>query len=135
MKLFPVVVVSLLCKNLILTTLNDYFMTQTFLFNLYWFKQPFIFVSSKVSFAKLWSEECSYKQFPKMQKQLFTNVLQNRCFYKSPNVHRKISVLKSLCNTGRGLKVHNINKKETPRQVFSCEYHKIFKNRFFMEQL
>ena len=26
-------------------------------------------------------------------------------------------------------------KEETPTQVFSCEYHKIFKNSFFIEHL
>ena len=67
------------------------------------------------------------KQFPKMQKQPFTNVLQNRCSYKFP---------KSLFNAVRDLKTCNFNKKETPTtQVFSCEYHKIFKNSFFMEDL
>ena len=34
---------------------------KIFLFNLDWFEQPFIFVSSKVSFAKLGCEEFSYK--------------------------------------------------------------------------
>ena len=38
---------------------------ETFLFNLDWFEQPFIFVSSKVSFAKLWPEECPYKTVSK----------------------------------------------------------------------
>ena len=66
------------------------------------------------------------KQFPKMQKLPFANVLQNRCL---------TSVLKSLFNTVRGLKAYNFNKKETPTQVFSCKYHKIFKNSFFMEHL
>ena len=47
-------------------------------------------------------------------------VLQNRC-YKFPNIHQKLSVLKSLFNTVRGLKANNFNKKETPTQVFSCD--------------
>ena len=42
------------------------------------------------------------KQFPKMQKQLFANVLQNRSSYKFLNIQKKISVLKSLFNTIRG---------------------------------
>ena len=60
-------------------------------------------------------------------------VLQNRCSYKFPDIHQKISVLKSLFNTVRDLQGHNFNKKETPTQVFSCEYHKIFKNSCFIE--
>ena len=75
------------------------------------------------------------KQFPKMQKQLFTNVIQNRCSYKLPNIHKKRSVLKSLFSEIRGLKACNFNKKETPTEVFSCEYHKTFKNSFFIEHL
>ena len=57
-------------------------------------------------------------------------VLQNRCSYKFPDIHQKISVLKSHFNTVRAC---NFNKKETPTQVFSCEYHKIFKNSCFIE--
>ena len=60
-------------------------------------------------------------------------VLQNRCSYKFLNTHQKISLLKSLFNTVRDLKTHNFSKKETPTQLFSCEYHKIFKKRCFIE--
>ena len=60
-------------------------------------------------------------------------VLQNRCSYKFSDFHQKISVLKSLFNTVRELKACNFNKKETPTQVFSCEYHKIIKNSCFIE--
>ena len=60
-------------------------------------------------------------------------VLQNRCSYKFPDIHQKISVQKSLFNTVRDLKTRNFNKKETPTQVLSCEYHKIFKNSCFIE--
>ena len=60
-------------------------------------------------------------------------VLQNRCSYKFPDIHQKISLLKSLFDTIRGLKAHNFNKEETSTQVFSCEYHKIFKNSCFIE--
>ena len=28
---------------------------------------------------------------------------------------------------------YNFIEKETPTQVFSCEYHKMFENSFFME--
>ena len=60
-------------------------------------------------------------------------VLQNRCSYKFPYIYQKIFVLKSLFNTGRALKTRNVNKKEIPTQVFSCEYHKMFKNSCFIE--
>ena len=59
----------------------------------------------------------------------------NRCSCKFPNVCRKISLLKPLFNTVRGLKAHNFNKKVIPAQAFSCEYHKIFKNSYFIEHL
>ena len=71
-KRFPIAMVSLLCNNLILyifSLMQEFnpfcphlvLWFETFLFNLDWFEQPFIFVSSKVPFAKLWPEECSYK--------------------------------------------------------------------------
>ena len=41
----------------------------------------------------------------------------------SPNILRKAPVLESLFNS--------LYLKETPTQVFSCEYCKIFKNSFF----
>ena len=50
------------------------------------------------------------KQFPKMQKQPFANVLQNRCSYKFPSIHKKICVLKSLFNTVKDLKACNFNE-------------------------
>ena len=187
------------------------------MFNFDWFEQPFIFVSSKVPFAKLGCEEWSYKtvskyaeaavprcsseaiikrcsvkksvlrdfakftrkhlcqslfinkvagqgwqlhlkrdpgtdvscEFCKISKNTFSDrtpfqtdhlwwlllVLQNRCCYKFPDIHQKISVLTSFFNTVSGLKAHNFNEKETPTQMFSCEYHKIFKNSCFIEYL
>ena len=41
--------------------------------------------------------------------------------YKFIDIHLKISVLKSLLNTIRDLKAHNINKKEALIQVPSCD--------------
>ena len=52
-----------------------------------------------------------------------------------PDIHQKIPVLKSLFNTVRGLQACNFNKKESPSKVFFCEYHKIFKNSCFIEDL
>ena len=63
------------------------------------------------------------KQFRKMQKQL--GVLIN-----FPIASRKYLVLKPLFNAVRDRKACNFNVNETPTQVFSCEYHKIFKNSF-----
>ena len=51
------------------------------------------------------------QDFPKMQK-LFAKVIQNRCFYKFLDIHKKLYVLGSLLIT------------------FSCEYHKMFENSF-----
>ena len=79
-------------------------------------------------FCEIWKNTFSYRNL-----WWLLLVLQNRCSYKFSNNHQKISVLKSLFNTVRGLKACNFNKKETPAQVFSCEYHKIFKNSCFIE--
>ena len=50
------------------------------------------------------------------------------------NIHRKTPVLESLFNKVAGLKACNYIK-ETPTQVFSCEYYKIFKNTYFEKHL
>ena len=65
--------------------------------------------------------------------QLFANVLQNRCFYKFPEIYKKISLSESLCNKAKGLMEFNFIKKEVSSQVFPCEYHKMFDNSFFIE--
>ena len=44
--------------------------------------------------------------------------------------HGKTPALESLFNKVADLKVCNFIKKETPPQLFSCRYHKIFKNSF-----
>ena len=44
-------------------------------------------------------------------------------------------MLKPLFNTARGQKACNFNEKKTLKRVFSCEYHKSFKNSFSMEHL
>ena len=63
--------------------------------------------------------------------QPFANVLENRCNYKLPDIHKKISVFESLFNKVKGLMACNLIKKETPIQVFSCKYHKMFEKSFF----
>ena len=86
--------------------------------------------SSTVPFAKFKSDlkNILTKHFP--TRQLFANVLQNRNSYKFPDIHKKISVLESLL-----IKLHTwwpatLFKKQTPAQVFSCEYHKMYENGF-----
>ena len=69
------------------------------------------------------------KRFPKTQP--FANVLQNRSSYKFLVIRKKISVLESLFNKVTGLMTCNFIEKETPTQVLSCEYHKMFENSFF----
>ena len=51
------------------------------------------------------------------------------------NIHRKTPVLEPLFNKVIGLKACNFIEKETPTQVFSCEYCKIFNNSLFIEHL
>ena len=108
------------------------------MFNLDWFEQPFnhsFLFHQKFHLLSYDLKNVLTKQFPKIQKHPFVNIFQNRCSYKFPDIHQKISVLKPLFNTVRGLKSCNFNKRETPQQVLSCEYHQICKNSFFMEQL
>ena len=88
------------------------------------FKRRPCFLVFPVNFAKFGRTPFSYGT---------SLVLQNRCFLKFSDIHQKISVLNSLFNTVWELKAHNFNKKETPTQVFSCEYHKIIKNSCFIE--
>ena len=73
------------------------------------------------------------KHFQKMQP--FANVLQSICYYKFPDIYKKISVLESLFNKVTGLMVCSSIKKETSTQMVSCEYHKKFEESFFMERL
>ena len=44
-------------------------------------------------------------------------------------------VLESLFNKAAGLPVCKFIKKETPIQVFSCDYCKVFKKTYFEEHL
>ena len=89
------------------------------------FKKTPCFLVFPVSFAK-------FGRTPFLTEHLWWLLLvfQNRYSYKFLDIHQKISVLKSHFNTVRA---RNFNKKETPTQVFSCEYHKIFKSNCFIE--
>ena len=53
---------------------------------------------------------------------------------KYRNIHWNTFVLESLFNEVSGLRTATL-LKETPTQVFSCEYYQIFKNIYFEEHL
>ena len=55
-----------------------------------------------------------------------TVIMQNMSH--SNNIHRKTPVLESLFNKDAGLQ---LSEKETPMQVFSCEYCKMFQDSIF----
>ena len=74
--------------------------------------------SSIIPFAKSDMENGLTKRIPKMKP--FANVLQNRCPF---------------ANKVTGLMASNVIQKEPPKQVFFCEYHKMFDKSFFMEHL
>ena len=121
---FPIPVVLPLHKKLIFSLLTYYFIianifVQSWIIWATWHTashQKFFLLSSGLKFVLT-------KHFPKMQP--FANVLQSRCFYKFPDIHKKISVLESLFNKVTGLMACTFLKKETPVQVFSCKYYKI----------
>ena len=70
------------------------------------------------------------------QKQLFTDVLQNSCSERFfLNIVKKTTVLESPFNKVAGLKVCIFIKKQTPTQLFSCQYCEILNNSFFIEHL
>ena len=89
--------------------------------------------------ATLLKKRLWHRSFPvnfvKLHRKPLVVASDSSKFLKIFCIHKKMSVLKSLFNTVRGLKACNFHKKETQTQVFSCEYHKIFKNSFFMEHL
>ena len=67
-----------------------------------------------------------------MKKQSFTDVLQNRCSYKFPDIQKKIPALKSLFNKVNDLKACNFNKKRDKR--FPVNITKFLRS-FFMAHL
>ena len=114
---------------------------KIFLFNLDWFEQLFNFVSSKVPFAKLRCEECSYKTafknteaaIPKCSSEavtqrcsvekVFLDILQN-------SQENNCTIVSLLIKLQASASACNFNKKETLAQVFSCEFYEISKNTF-----
>ena len=73
--------------------------------------------------TKLKVNELSYSRSGRSQMIFKIDVLKDFC-----NIHRKTHALEPVFDKGLGLEIF---EKETPRQVFSCEYCKIFKNSFF----
>ena len=106
-----------------------------------------IFIQSWLIWATFHTtgEHCFHQKFPLLSSDLknvytkdfpmhlFANVLQIRCYCKFPDNHKKY-VLESLFNPCfnkvTGLMVWNFIKKETPSQVLSCEYLKMFEKTF-----
>ena len=66
--------------------------------------------------------------------QPFANVLQNRCYYKFPNTHKKISVPESLFKV-TGLMACNLIKNETQHGCFPVNITKCLRKAFFIEHL
>ena len=70
------------------------------------------------------------------QKQLYADVLQNRCYKKFCNIHRKTSVLEPLFNMLWGLKLYlSLVHKETSTQVIPVKIAKFLRTACFMEHL
>ena len=89
------------------------------------FHQKFTLVSSDL-------KNVLTKHFPKMQ--LFANVLQNKCYYKFPDIHKKKSVLESQFNKVTGLMAAT-SKKDPNTVVFPVNITKCLRKAFFMEHL
>ena len=73
------------------------------------------------------------KHFPKIQ--LFTNVFQNRCYYKFLDINKKISVLESLFYKVTGLMAYNFIKKRSQHRCFPVNVTKCLRKAFFMKHL
>ena len=79
------------------------------------------------NFIANFSVKRSLKLRNKNQKQLLKDFLQNRC-----SLNFAIFTGKHLCWS---LLLRSEGYKETPTQLFSCEYCEIFKDIFFIEHL
>ena len=139
-KLFPIAAVLLLYKNLIffqriwsphvaLYFRKHFYSILTNLTNLSYSR------SSVVPFAKSRSDlkNVLTKHFPTMQP--FANVLQNRSFYKFPDICKIISVLESFL-----MKLHawwpaTLLKNRLLHRCFPVNITKCLRMAFFMEHL
>ena len=70
-----------------------------------------------------------------IQKKPFAGVFQNRCSKKFRILYRKKPVLESLFDKSCRPESFQTYEKETPTQMFSCEYCESFKNSFFYRTL
>ena len=66
----------------------------------------------------LWKDSNTGVMRKKLQKQSFTDILQNRCSKKFSNFHRKIHVSEYLFNKVADLKTSNFIKKDSSTGVF-----------------
>ena len=129
--LFLIAMVSLLWRNLILSILSPsaLWYDRKHFCSIFTDLSNLSFFSSKVPFAK----NVLTKQFSKMKKQPFTDVLQNRCSYKFPDIQKKIPALKSLFHKVKDLKACNFNKKRDKR--FSVNITKFLRTVFLWHHL
>ena len=102
---------------------------KIFLFNLDWFEQPFIFVSSKVSFAKLGCEEFSYKTVSQNVETAIckcsSEAVAQRCSVK------KVFLIEILQNSQENTCARwQLYLKRDPGTGVSCEFFEILKNIF-----
>ena len=114
------------------------------LFNLDWLEQPFIFVSSKVSFAKLGFKECSYKTISKNAegavRKCSSEAVAQKCSVKK-GVLRELAKFagKHLCQSlfinkvaGQGRQLY---LKRDLARVFPVNFAKFGKTPFLTEHL
>ena len=94
------------------------------------------FLFHQVPLTKYDLENVLTKQFPKMQKQSFTIVLQNTCSYKFPDIYKKISVLKSFFLIQlEAWRFTTLIKRRPQHKCFPVNITKFLRIVFFMEHL
>ena len=71
----------------------------------------------------------------KLQKQSFTDILQNRCSQTFCKFHRKTPVLEFLFNNIAGLKTFNFTNKGLQHRCFPMKFVKFLRVSFFTEHL
>ena len=109
---------NLFSPHLVLYGRKHFCSTLTNLSNLSHSRWPFLF-RQKFSLLSSDLKNALTKHFPKMQP--FANILQNRCYYKFSDIHKKISVLESLFNKVTGLMCFAVNITKCLRKAFFME--------------
>ena len=79
-------------------------------------------------------EECQEFE-KKVQKQAFTDFLQDRCYYNLRKFYRKTLVLESLFNKVAGFQACKFIKKRLQHKCFSVKFVKFLRSPFFTEHL